>query len=224
MNRLESTAMKTLTCLLLASIPALASMAAIAGEGVYRSVDAAGNVTYSDSPPVNAVEVEGVPVQEGPSPEVTREALERSERMTQEADARYEAIKERRRQEAEAREQARQEAQAARQRELQQAPDDTGDDDADVIYVVPRWHRHHRPPPPAPPLPAPYPQLRANPPQEADAREAAGQRPRDDADIIDTVPQWHRQHGPRPPPPSRPPPPPTPPPSPYPYPQLRSTP
>jgi hypothetical protein len=217
--------MKTLACPMLTATLALASVAAIAGEGVYRSVDAAGNVTYSDSPPADAVEVEGVPVQEGPSPEVTREAIERSERMAQEADARYEAIKERRRQEAEAREKARQEAQADRLRELRQPADDADDDDADVIYVIPRWHRHQHPRPPHPPAPPdPYPQLRVNPPPEVDAREGAGQRPRDDADIIRPIPHWHRQHGPRPPPPSRPPPPPAPPPSPYPYPQLRSAP
>jgi hypothetical protein len=60
----------------------LAILAATANaQTVYRSVDAHGNVTYSDQPPPrNAVKVEEVSVQPGPSDAAQREARERVQR------------------------------------------------------------------------------------------------------------------------------------------------
>lgn len=50
-------------------------------QTIYRSVDAHGNVTYSDKPsPANAVNVEEVSVQPGPSDAAQREARERVQR------------------------------------------------------------------------------------------------------------------------------------------------
>lgn len=60
----------------------LALPAAMAtAQTVYRSVDAHGNVTYSNQPPAaNAVNVEEVSVQPGPSDAAQREARERAQR------------------------------------------------------------------------------------------------------------------------------------------------
>jgi hypothetical protein len=51
-------------------------------QTIYRSVDAHGNVTYSNQPPpANAVNVEEVSVQPGPSDAAQREARERCSAM-----------------------------------------------------------------------------------------------------------------------------------------------
>jgi hypothetical protein len=50
---------------------------------LYKSSDAAGNVTYSDTPPVNATHVQDIEVPEGPRAEETQQAVERSEQMSQ---------------------------------------------------------------------------------------------------------------------------------------------
>jgi hypothetical protein len=50
-------------------------------DTIYRSVDADGNVTFSNKPPVNAVTVDEVSVQPGPSDAAQREAQERLQRQ-----------------------------------------------------------------------------------------------------------------------------------------------
>lgn len=54
----------------------------VAAEPIYRSVDADGNVTFSSKPPANAVAVDEVDVQSGPSAAAQREARERSQRQS----------------------------------------------------------------------------------------------------------------------------------------------
>jgi hypothetical protein len=169
-NGWKESMMKTARWLLAAAALVFLPLASPAEETLYKSIDAAGNVTYSDEPPINAVRVEDVQVQQGPPPEAAQEADERLERMTEEADARYDALMEQRRQQAE----VRQQAAATRQRELerQRVEEDDTDDDATVIYTWPPWppHYHPHPHPPRPPLPPgpppepePRPYLRGNP-------------------------------------------------------------
>jgi hypothetical protein len=50
-------------------------------ENIYRSVDTDGNVTFSNQPPANAVNIDKVSVQPGPSDAVQREAQERLQRQ-----------------------------------------------------------------------------------------------------------------------------------------------
>ena len=52
-----------------------------AAEQIYRSVDAEGNVTFSNQPPANSVNVDQVDVQPGPSEAAQREAQERMQRQ-----------------------------------------------------------------------------------------------------------------------------------------------
>jgi Domain of unknown function (DUF4124) len=52
-----------------------------AAEQIYRSVDAEGNVTFSNQPPANSVTVDQVSVPPGPSDAAQREALERMQRQ-----------------------------------------------------------------------------------------------------------------------------------------------
>ncbi len=63
---------------------ALLAATAVA-QGVYRSVDKDGKVTYSDKPPASAVSVEEVDVQPASSDEEHREAKERAQRDKQQA-------------------------------------------------------------------------------------------------------------------------------------------
>jgi Domain of unknown function (DUF4124) len=53
----------------------------VAAEQIYRSVDAEGNVTFSNQPPANSVTVDQVSVQPGPSDAAQREAQERMQRQ-----------------------------------------------------------------------------------------------------------------------------------------------
>ena len=69
------------------SIGVLALLAgAVAAESIYRTVDADGNVTFSSTPPANAVDIDEANVQPGPSAAAQREARQRARR--QEAAAR----------------------------------------------------------------------------------------------------------------------------------------
>jgi hypothetical protein len=52
-----------------------------AAEQIYRSVDAEGNVTFSNQPPANSVTVDQVSVQPGPSDAAQQEAQERMQRQ-----------------------------------------------------------------------------------------------------------------------------------------------
>jgi len=160
--------------LALSSALVLFAAAASAGEPIYRSVDRSGHLTYSDAPPADAVRVEDLRPPEGPGPDATREAIDRADRLTDEANAGYEAIMERRRQEAAARQTPRPPADG---RPPPPHPDQSWVDDGAPVYVIPPWqrHHHHRPPPgppgpprppkpPKPPKPQPsHPQLRAYP-------------------------------------------------------------
>jgi len=56
-----------------------------AAEQIYRSVDAEGNVTFSNQPPANSVTVDKVSVQPGPSDAAQREAQERMQRQEETA-------------------------------------------------------------------------------------------------------------------------------------------
>jgi Domain of unknown function (DUF4124) len=53
----------------------------VAAEQIYRSVDAEGNVTFSNQPPANSVTVDQVNVQPGPSDAAQQEAQERMQRQ-----------------------------------------------------------------------------------------------------------------------------------------------
>jgi Domain of unknown function (DUF4124) len=64
-------------CLLLLALLAGTTSA----EQIYRSVDADGNVTFSNQPPANSVTVDQVDVQPGPSEAAQREAQERMQRQ-----------------------------------------------------------------------------------------------------------------------------------------------
>ena len=64
-------------------------------QTIYRSVDAHGNVSYSDQPPRNAVNVEEVGVQPGPSDAAQREARERVQRDQAKANEMREAREQR---------------------------------------------------------------------------------------------------------------------------------
>jgi len=52
-----------------------------AAEQIYRSVDAEGNVTFSNQPPANSVSVDQVDLPPGPSEAAQREAQERMQRQ-----------------------------------------------------------------------------------------------------------------------------------------------
>ncbi|MGA7980607.1 MAG: DUF4124 domain-containing protein [Chromatiaceae bacterium] len=92
----------------------LFSVLAFAGGPVYKSVDESGHASYSSEPPEGAEKVEGIQLPSGPSEEETKESLERAKEMENEADARYDAVIERRRLEAEARNEAQEDAEAAK--------------------------------------------------------------------------------------------------------------
>ena len=75
--------MSRLTCTVIASCTLMLTLLAgtAAAEQIYRSVDADGNVTFSNQPPANAVSVDEVSVQPGPSEAAQREARERMQRQ-----------------------------------------------------------------------------------------------------------------------------------------------
>jgi len=86
------------SCMLLLAI--LAGTAA--AEQIYRSVDAQGNVTFSNQPPANSVSVDKVSVQPGPSDAAQREAQERMQRQESTANELGEASASRARQRSQA--------------------------------------------------------------------------------------------------------------------------
>jgi len=85
-----------------------------AAEMVYKSVDEAGQVSYSSRPPPGSIEVEDLLVAPGPSAEAVRHARERAKDTQQKVDARYRALMKRRDQQAEARKAAPEEARRER--------------------------------------------------------------------------------------------------------------
>jgi hypothetical protein len=82
-------------------LPALWS-GTVAAEQIYRSVDAEGNVTFSNQPSANAVSVDEVSVQPGPSVAQQREAQERLQRQEATAQSLGEARASRARQQEQA--------------------------------------------------------------------------------------------------------------------------
>jgi len=59
----------------------------VAADQVYKSVDEAGNVTYSSTPPEDSVEVDNVELAPGPSEESVKKAQESHEKTKQTANA-----------------------------------------------------------------------------------------------------------------------------------------
>jgi hypothetical protein len=60
-------------------------------ETVYKSVDKGGEVTFSDEPPANAVNVEKLNVQPAPTESQQHESMERAKRMESQANEMGEA-------------------------------------------------------------------------------------------------------------------------------------
>lgn len=59
--------------------------ATVAAETLYKSVDDKGEVTFSDTPPENAVKVQEIQVQPAPTEQQQRESMEREKRIEQQA-------------------------------------------------------------------------------------------------------------------------------------------
>jgi hypothetical protein len=91
----------------------------VIAQPLYKSVNAQGEVTFSDSPPPNAVEVQEVQVQPGPSEAQQQESAERVKRMQSQANDLGAANAERTRQ----RQQAQQGQQQAKENEVQPVTD-----------------------------------------------------------------------------------------------------
>ena len=77
MHLLKNTAFILAICLF--------SSGAVAEE-IYRSIDKQGEVTFSDEPPPNAVDVEQVEVQPAPTEAERRESIEQMKRIESQAD------------------------------------------------------------------------------------------------------------------------------------------
>jgi hypothetical protein len=148
------------------------------GATVYKTVDAAGKVSYSDTPPAQGAAVEVIETRDSdasPDPD----AAARLEQMRETTD--------RLRADRLAREQARALAPTPAYPEYPQEESSRSDDGSGwlVPYYPPyrRWHDDgHRPPPPPyvrpgpPPLPPPH--VRPEPPPDTDAHSPRGLRER----------------------------------------------
>jgi len=122
-----------------------------AAQTLYKSVDEKGKVTYSDTPPADAVATESVPIAPGPSPQETEQARERAQVISQEAQSRHQELMERRQEEAEAREQAKRERAEREAAEKQQAAEEPS---YGQPYPYGWWPNPHPPMrPPRPPRP-----------------------------------------------------------------------
>jgi hypothetical protein len=106
--------MKGLSKLLFLPVVAALPSGVCAAEMVYKSVDEAGQVTYSSRPPPDSIEVEGRPLAPGPSAEAVRYARKRAKETQQKVDSWCQALRKRRDQEAEARKEAQEEARRER--------------------------------------------------------------------------------------------------------------
>ena len=122
---------------------------------VYRSVDEAGNVTFSDNPPEGAVEVAPVEIPPGPPADQVREAQERAEANRLQLD---QLRSEREAEEAKRREERlrRLEEQALRNAARPQSPPASADGDPDARAW---WRYYGQPvvPSPRPPIDRPRP-------------------------------------------------------------------
>jgi cell pole-organizing protein PopZ len=91
----------------------------VIAQPLYKSVNAQGEVTFSDSPPPNAVELEEIQVQPGPSEAQLQESAERVKRIEAQANDLGAANAERTQQ----RQQAQQGQQQAKENEVQPVTD-----------------------------------------------------------------------------------------------------
>lgn len=91
----------------------------VIAQPLYKSVNAQGEVTFSDSPPPNAVELEEIQVQPGPSEAQLQESAERVKRIESQANDLGAANAERTQQ----RQQAQQGQQQAKENEVQPVTD-----------------------------------------------------------------------------------------------------
>lgn len=87
------------------------SMGAVYAQSLYKSVNDQGEVTFSDSPPDNAAEIEKIEVQPGPTEAQRREGAERAKQIESLANDLGESNTQREQQRIEARQQAQQQAQ-----------------------------------------------------------------------------------------------------------------
>ena len=94
-------------------------------QTLYKSVDEQGHVTYSETPPADAVETKSVPIAPGPSRENAERARERARAMAEEADTKYQELMERRKEEEEARKKAERERADREAAERQRAADES---------------------------------------------------------------------------------------------------
>lgn len=106
----------------------LQPFAAEAGNTLYKSVDEEGRVTYSSTPPEDAVEVEGLRVPPGPSAQTKEEARARVKAIEERSREQYQELKEGRKRAAQARVEAqererREQEEAERQRRLEESLD-----------------------------------------------------------------------------------------------------
>ena len=82
----------------------------VVAQPLYKSVNEQGEVTFSDSPLPNAVDVQEIQVQPGPSADQQHESAERLKRIESQANALEAANADRAQQRKEAQQQARQQA------------------------------------------------------------------------------------------------------------------
>jgi hypothetical protein len=153
--------MKRLSKLLFLPLVAALPSGNCAAEMIYKSVDEAGQVTYSSQPPPGSIEVEDMPLAPGPSAEAVRYARERAKDTQETVDSRRQALRKRRDKEAEARKEARRERMAReRDERLRRIEESLEQPVAAFPYYRPYpsdWRRpsssHHPQFPPYPPRP-----------------------------------------------------------------------
>ena len=141
------------------SVVLLIPITLLADDAIYRSVDKAGRVTYSEEPPPDAAKVEPVEIPPGPTDAAVQQSLERAKEMEKAANAQYKARIERRKQ-AEAKKAAQEQAEAAES----SGRNDDSIEDSQPMYYSP-WYGGYwgRPRPPRPPRP-PHPPILPRPP------------------------------------------------------------
>lgn len=139
---------------------------AIRADTIYQSIDASGNVTFSDTPSEGAAITRSVPVPQGPSEEAVEKAREEVEAISERADA----LEQKRLR----KEQARRAEEHEQQRSAATAAPAEAVEYATPGYWYPAYPRHplrpHRPYPPyyqggdhpaySPGIPGPHPPVR----------------------------------------------------------------
>jgi Skp family chaperone for outer membrane proteins len=124
---IEDYAMPSRCSLFFLLLPALTILSSAQAQEVYKSVDAKGNVIYSDTPPANAAATEEVELTPGPSKEEIAEAQNRGrefqasvDKMVEERKQKEAALAEKRRLQEERRLNQEMEDRLARLEELEQ--------------------------------------------------------------------------------------------------------